>query len=59
MPDLKSIETFCMKLSSEVFREKTEHFERIDGHFDVDGLIAKYKCNLDNRIYSIKITASK
>lgn len=56
---LKKIETFCLKMSSEVFKPKTEHFERVDSHYDADGLVVTYKCNLDGRIYTVKVTPSK
>jgi hypothetical protein len=54
---LKKAETFCLKLSAEVMAKKTEHFELINLHFEIDGLLATYKCAIDERTYEVKIVA--
>jgi hypothetical protein len=52
----KKATTHCFSLSHEVFKKDTPNFERIESHYSLDGLIVKYKCNIDNRIYNVHIT---
>jgi len=60
MVALESAKTFNSLLDHEVLELKsTEHFERIDSHYTADGVLVKYRCNLDGRTYSVKITADK
>lgn len=53
---LKKATTHCFDLSQEVFKKTSPNFERVDSHYSLDGLIVKYKCNIDNRIYNVHIT---
>ena len=53
--DIKKIETHCFDLSIELLRD-SEHFKKIDSHFEADGLLCTYLCNLDNRKYTVKVT---
>lgn len=56
---LKKAETYCLAFSQQVLAHRTENFERVDSHFTADGLQATYMCNLDSRLYTVKITPSK
>ena len=56
---VKSITTHCFHLSHKVFKRSTPNFERVDSHYEVDGLLVTYKCKLDGRDYFVKITAQK
>ena len=37
----------------------TEHFERVDSHYTFDGVLVKFRCNIDGREYHVKVTAVK
>lgn len=55
---LPDITTYCSLLVHEVMGMKsTEHFERVDSLFVSDGVVAKYRCNIDGRMYTVKVTA--
>ena len=56
--DLESITTYSHILSVEVLKNFSDHFTRTELYFEADGLVAKYHCSIDNRIYRVKITAS-
>jgi hypothetical protein len=56
---IEKAKTYCTAFSLEVLKQRTEHFQKIDVHFDADGLVAIYKCNIDSRTYTVKVTPSK
>ena len=56
---LKKAETYCMEFAIEFLRQKSGNFEKVDSHYDADGLVTTYKCARDGRIYTVKVTPSK
>jgi hypothetical protein len=56
---LKKAETFCMAFAIEFLKEKSRNFTKINSFYDTEGLVTTYRCNLDGRIYTIKVTPSK
>ena len=61
MPEtaFEKLETFHFLMSREVLKHKSEHFERTDVHFDVDGLCETYKCSIDGCLYDVKIAVRR
>lgn len=57
--ELKNAETHCCDFSMEVLKHKSEHFEKLDLYFEADGLVAVYKCDIDDKLYTVKITPQK
>jgi hypothetical protein len=57
--DLKKGESHCMDLCLEVTKMNSEHFNKIDTHFEGDGLLCTYACSLDGRKYDVMITPQK
>jgi hypothetical protein len=55
---MEKLRTFCFNFSLEVLRD-SEHFKKIDTHFEADGMVCTYRCSLDNRVYTVKVTPSK
>jgi hypothetical protein len=56
---MKNSETHTMDLNIEILKTSSPHFKKVDTHFEPDGLLCTYKCNLDGRDYFVKITTSK
>jgi len=56
---LKKIETHTFELGHEFLKPHSGNFTRKDIYFDVDGLVVLYHCSRDDRMYTVKITASK
>jgi len=56
---LHTLETYAMHLVTEGMKTSTEHFTRTELHYENDALIAKYKCSLDERTYTVQITSSR
>jgi hypothetical protein len=56
---MEESKTFNSLLVHEVMQKSTEHFERVDSHYSSEGVLAKYKCNVDGRTYSVKVSADK
>lgn len=55
---LSDITTYCSRLVHEVMGTRsTEHFKYVDSHFVSDGVIVKYHCTIDDRDYTVKVTA--
>jgi hypothetical protein len=57
--DIAKATTYCSLLVHEVMTRSTEHFERVDSQFVFDGVMATYRCSIDNHIYVVKITVEK
>jgi hypothetical protein len=56
---LKKGATFCLDLSVEILKGHSEHFEKVDSHYEIDGLLCTYKCKVDGRKYFVKITPER
>jgi len=55
---LSGLTTYCSCLAREIMGNRsTEHFEFDNTHFVADGVVVHYRCNLDNRMYTVKVTA--
>jgi hypothetical protein len=52
--DIKTGTTHCFNFSLELLRN-SEHFKKIESHFDADALVCTYMCLLDNRKYIVKV----
>jgi hypothetical protein len=56
---LKKAATYCLDLSVEILKGYSEHFEKVDVHYEIDGLLCTYKCKIDGRKYYVKITPER
>ena len=57
--DLKNLTTHCFDLNCEIMKLQSPHFNKVDMHFEGDGLLCTYECNLDGKKYSVMITPQK
>jgi hypothetical protein len=51
--------TFCWDLNMEVLKHDSVHFKKVDVHYEADGLVCVYKCDIDDKLYTVKITPQK
>ncbi|MBE3144243.1 MAG: hypothetical protein IMZ61_10020 [Planctomycetes bacterium] len=58
---IKKAETFCMAFAIDFLQQRgrSGNFEKVDSHYDADGLVTTYRCAIDGRIYTVKVTPSK
>jgi hypothetical protein len=55
---LKDAETHCFDLAIELLKD-SEHFKKVECHFESGSLITTYRCSLDNRTYTVKVTPER
>ena len=51
--------SYCGQLAQEVLKAETKQFHRTGLHYVSDGLVAVYLCDIDDRMYTVKITPNK
>jgi hypothetical protein len=56
---LSKLETHCFDFAHEFLKSQSGNFKQTALNFEADGLVAQYHCSSDDRIYTVKITASK
>ena len=51
--------TYCWDLNMEVLKRDSVHFKKVDVHYEADGLVCVYKCDIDDKLYTVKVTPQK